>query len=84
MKLLTHSFSFVFDSLFFEFSLNDNYLMHQQYSSIQQKYLQSKNIIFDVSVKLIASSQVLEFKLNIQLKKHQVELKFFKKSIKLS
>jgi len=61
MKSLTHSSSFVFDHLLFELSLNDSYSARQQYSSIRWRCSQSKDVTFDVSVKLTSECELSLF-----------------------
>ncbi len=61
MKFLTHSFNFVFDHLFFEFLLNDSYSTRQQYSSIQWRCFQNKDVIFDMNVKLTSECKLSLF-----------------------
>ena len=61
MKSLTHSFSFVFDHLFFEFSLNDSYSARRQYSLTRRRYFQNKDVVFDVSVQFTSESELSFF-----------------------
>ncbi len=65
MKSLTHSFSFVFDHLFFKFLLNDSYSARWQYSSTRRRYLQNKDVVFDVNVQFTSKSKLSLFSIKI-------------------
>ncbi len=61
MKSLTHSSSFVFNHLLFEFSLNDSYSARRQYSLTRWRYSQSKDVVFDVSIQFTSESELSLF-----------------------